>query len=35
MKVVEAFLNKSVAETLIAIAAYIYFKRGKWKTVVV
>lgn len=30
-----AFIAIPVAETLIAIAAYIYFKRGKWKTVVV
>lgn len=30
-----AFIAIPVAETLIAIAAYIFFKRGKWKTVVV
>ena len=30
-----SFVAIPVAETLIAIAAYIFFKRGKWKTVVV
>jgi Na+-driven multidrug efflux pump len=30
-----SFIAIPVAETLIAIAAYILFKKGKWKTVVV
>ncbi len=30
-----SFISIPVAETIIAIAAYVFFKRGKWKTVVV
>lgn len=30
-----SFISIPVAETLIAIAAYVFFKKGKWKTVVV
>jgi putative MATE family efflux protein len=30
-----SFISIPVAETLIAIAAYIFFKKGKWKTVAV
>jgi putative MATE family efflux protein len=30
-----SFISIPVAETLIAIAAYIFFKKGKWKSVVV
>ena len=30
-----SFIAIPVAETLIAIAAYIVFKKGKWKSVVV
>jgi putative MATE family efflux protein len=32
---VGSFIAIPVAETLIAVAAYIFFKKGKWKTVVV
>jgi putative MATE family efflux protein len=35
MGAVGSFISIPVAETLIAIAAYILFKRGKWKSVVV
>lgn len=35
MGAVGSFIAIPVAETLIAIAAYILFKKGKWKTVVV
>jgi Na+-driven multidrug efflux pump len=30
-----AFISIPVAETAIAVASYIYFKKGKWKKVVV
>jgi Na+-driven multidrug efflux pump len=30
-----SFISIPVAETIIAIAAYVFFKKGKWKTVVV
>ena len=33
MGVTGAFLAIPIAETLIAVAAYVFFKRGKWKTV--
>ena len=33
MGVTGAFLAIPIAETLIAVAAYMFFKRGKWKTV--
>jgi putative MATE family efflux protein len=35
MGVTGSFISIPVAETAIAIAAYVLFKRGKWKTVVV
>jgi putative MATE family efflux protein len=35
MGAVGSFISIPVAETLIAIAAYILFKKGKWKSVVV
>jgi Na+-driven multidrug efflux pump len=35
MGTVGSFISIPVAETLIAIAAYILFKKGKWKSVVV
>jgi putative MATE family efflux protein len=35
MGVTGSFLSIPIAETVIAIAAYVFFKRGKWKTVVV
>jgi putative MATE family efflux protein len=35
MGAVGSFIAIPVAETLIAIAAYIFFKKGKWKSVVV
>jgi putative MATE family efflux protein len=35
MGAVGSFISIPAAETLIAIAAYIFFKKGKWKSVVV
>jgi len=35
MGAIGSFISIPVAETLIAIAAYIFFKKGKWKSVVV
>lgn len=35
MGVIGSFISIPVAESFMAITAYIFFKKGKWKTVVV
>jgi Na+-driven multidrug efflux pump len=35
MGAIGSFISIPVSESMMAIAAYIFFKKGKWKTVVV
>jgi Na+-driven multidrug efflux pump len=35
MGAIGSFISIPVSESMMAIAAYIFFKKGKWKSVVV